>query len=568
MIRRRSVLFLQLPQLDNDTSASSENLPMAAAYLEHAARRSGEGHHHKFLRLDPALDRASTPVLADAIARRRPDVIAATLYLWNIEWTLRLLRGVRERVPGIRIVVGGPEVSREHPFLFRSKVPDFAVAGEGENVFPAILRALREGGAAGFTTVAARRPGGYSWGRTAPRPVDLAEAIPPLSVAACGPDRNGMAYLETSRGCPMRCSYCRYAHLRPHVSFLPPQAIASRVAGLRDLGAREIRFVDPTFNAHPRFPEVVRALADLNRGRTLRFFAEVMAGKLTPDQVRWMAAANFAEVEVGMQSRDPAVLREIRRPTRLPRLGHGVRLLARRGIRVTLDIMYALPKQTAADVLGCLRWGLRQPRLNLQCLQTLLLPGTELRARRQAWGLEALRLPPYAVTATPSLSRRDIQRIEARIARHPQLRSDTPSHGFVGTRFPDLFDEQVTLGATSLSVPPPPGRDNRRTYVIEGQDLFVRRAQIARLVSRLLRAEPDTLFQFVLKPRAEEPLDLLDVLIAAIRKAPPHLVDRYGGIQGNGRIASRRIRILLPRRRHFSRGWISAAEDVLSGAFF
>lgn len=568
MIRRRKVLFLQLPQLDNDTASPSENLMMAAAYLEHAVRRSGEGRHHAFSRLDPALDRASTRALSEAVLRCQPDVIAATLYLWNIEWTLRLLRLVRAQAPATRIVVGGPEVARRHPFLFRSGIPDVAVTGEGENVFPAILRALREGGTADFTTVATRRDGRYSWGRLPPPPVELAEALPPLESKACGPDRNGMAYLETSRGCPMRCAYCRYAHLRPRVSFLPPERVATRVAELRRRGAREIRFVDPTFNAHPRFAGLLRELADLNRDRRLRFFAEVMAERLTPEGVRLLAAANFTEVEVGMQSRDPAVLKEIRRPTRLSDLDRGVRLLSASGIRVTLDIMYALPRQTPADIRRCLAWSLRQPRLNIQCLQTLLLPGTGLRDRRNQWGLAAQRLPPYAVTGTPHLSGHELGRIEARLARHPRLRSDTPSRGFVARRFPDLFEECVTLDAACLPAGPAGGTENRRTYRIRGADLFGRRRDIARFVSRCIRAEPDSLFQFVLEPESEEPLDLLDCLIGVIRQSPPHLVDRYGCVQAGGRIASRRIRILLPRGRKFAAGWMAAAGELLSGAFF
>ncbi len=568
MNRQQNIVFLQLPQLDNDVTGPSENLPMAAAYLEHAARQSPHAHHYRFLKFSPSHEADDTPTLTRALLALKPDIIAASLYLWNIEWTLRLLRNVKTMLPSVTVIVGGPEVARRHPFLYRSGIPDVAVSGEGESVFPVILDCLRLGRTIPFSSVARKTRQGYSWGRTPPPPVSLTEALPPATHPACAPDHNGMAYMETSRGCPMRCTYCRYAHLRRGISFLPPEAVASRVRALRALGAREIRFVDPTFNAHPRFQDILRALADVNRDHHIRFFAELMAERLSPEHARLLAAANFTDIEVGMQSRDPNILREIRRPTHLDHLTRGLRLLSRQRITVTLDVMYALPLQTLAGLRNTLRWTLRQPRTNVQCLQTLLLPGTELRHRRHEWNCRSLALPPYAVTSTDSLSPSDVTAIEALIARHPLLRSDTRTLRFVGRTLPGLFKEQVPLDALSLPPHDIPGRQNRRTYLIRGTGLYQQKTTLARFIRRCIREQPDGLFQFVLIPQHEEPLDLLDELIAVIRKAPPHLVDRYASVMATSRVASRRLRILLPPRRRFDTAWIDAAEELLADAFF
>lgn len=541
---------------------------LAAAYLEHAAIRAGESRHYRFSKLPSSLATADTRALVRAVLDHQPDVIAATLYLWNIEWTLRLLRQVKALRPATCVVVGGPEVARRHPFLYRSGIPDLAVSGEGESVFPAILKSLRLGRAVGFSTVARKTRRGYFWGDTPPPAVNLAEALPPSDSRACAPDHHGMAYMETSRGCPMRCTYCRYAHLRRQVSFLEPDAVAARVQSLRNMNACEIRFVDPTFNAHPRFQEILRKLARLNSDHRIRFFAELMAESLTPDEAHLLAAANFTEIEVGMQSRDPEVLREICRPTRLDRMDAGVRMLTRNGIKVTLDVMYALPLQTLSGVRRSINWCLRQPRTNIQCLQTLLLPGTELRDRRHEWHCRALHLPPYAVTGTGTLANADIVRIETLLASHPRLRSDTTTDGFVRRKLAGLFNEQVQLDVMSLRKLAAPGRENRRTYLIHGAKLFEHRAELARFVRHCIRKQPDGLFQFVLVPETEEPLDLLDELIAVIRQAPPHLVDRYAGVMTADRVASRRIRILLPARRRFDTRWIDAAEQLLATSFF
>lgn len=568
MDRRLNVLFLQLPQLDNDTGGLSENLMLAAAYLEYAVSRSPEARYHRLSRLSTALDSACTPSLTRAILDAKPDIIAATLYLWNIEWTLRVLRRIKSANPVINIVVGGPEVARHHPFLFRSLVPDVAVCGEGESVFPPILRALRLGHSTNFTTVAHKTAHGYTWGRNPPPPISLEDAIPPAGSPALAPDVNGMAYMETSRGCPMQCTYCRYAHQRRQVSFLAPDVIASRVMSLLGLGAREIRFIDPTFNAHPRFRAILKDLAVINRHHPLRFFAEVMASRLTPDDAKLMAMANFSDVEVGMQSRDPRVLREIHRPTDLARFDRGVRLLLHHRINVTLDIMYALPRQDLRGFKRDIKWALRQQHANIQCLQTLLLPGTELRARRRTWRVTSSSLPPYAVSSTDTLSQDDMKHVEDLVARHPRLRSDVATDGFIGSALPGLFSETLHLDMASLPLTDIPGNSNRRTYLIRGSNFFIRRAKLARFIRRCIREQPDSLFQFVLIPGTEEPLDLLDTLISAIRSSPSHLVDRYASASSGNRIASRRLRILLPPRRRFDRTWIDAVQNMLAESFF
>lgn len=565
----RTVWFIQLPQLDNDVSGAHENVPLAAAYLQRAAEKAGEGRHYRFKRLPAGLDAADTPTLAAHLVGRRPDVLALSLYLWNIERSLRLARLVKAGSPRTRVIVGGPEAARHHPFLFRAGVADAVVVGEGEVVFPETLRALRTGGQVDVATVAWRAGHGYRWGRFEPREVDLREALPPPGHVACRPDSRGMAYLETSRGCPFRCTYCRYPHLRRRMTFLPPDEVVARVRALQTLGAKEIRFVDPTFNAHPQFREVVRRLAEINLDRTLSFFAELSAERITEADAEALAAAHVVEIEVGLQSRNVAVLRAIRRPTDVRAVETGVRRLTSRGIRVTLDLMYGLPLQRLGELRAALPWAARLRGVDVQCLQTLLLPGTELRDRRREWGVVADPRPPYAVRSTSTMTSDDFRRVEDLIERNPRLRSDIRTQRFVGRVLPDVFPEEVRIdladwrAGRSIS-----GTQNRRAVALTGADLFSARGRIAAIIRQAIRQDPDILWQFVLEPGGEEPLDLFDGLVAVVRRQPAHLLDRYAAAALRGRVASRRMLVRLPAHRRFDPAWVLAVEDLLAGAFF
>ena len=565
MAQRKKILFLQLPQLDNDIHGDTENIPLAATYLQYAAERAGEDAYYEFLQLPATACSHDNPTMLAEILIRKPDLIACTMYLWNIERTLRLMQALKKHRPHTRILLGGPEAAYSHPFLFKKTIADAITVGEGEVVFPALLRSFRTRKPVNYSSVALRTPKGYRWGHTIPRPVELSHQIPPPGHAACRPDAKGMAYLETSRGCPMRCTYCRYPHLRRSMSFLNPDAIMARIDALKKIGAREIRFVDPTFNAHPRFHEILTRLAAFNKDGALSFFAELNASRLTTEEAGLMVAAHFVEIEVGVQSRDATVLKAIRRPTTLSRLDAGINLLTRRGIKVTVDIMYGLPLQRVEEVKESLRWALKLRSTNIQCLQTLLLPGTELRDRQHEWGIQSLLLPPYAVTKTSSMDHPAFQAIETFVARHPKLRSDVPTPQFIGRKL-DLFPEQITVtdhGKEKLS-----GTQTRRAFLFKGPDLFTQRAPLAKFIQQAMRTLPDNLFQFVLVPQTEEPLDLLDNLIAIIHHAPPHLIDRYASVSLANKIASRRLMIQLPKGRAISKTWTNAAEAILTAAFF
>jgi hypothetical protein len=228
--------------------------------------------------------------------------------------------------------------------------------------------------------------------------------------------------------------------------------------------------------------------------------------------------------------------------------------------------MYGLPFQDINDVRRSVNWALKLPSTNVQCLQTLLLPGTELRDRHREWHLSALTHPPYAVTATGTMDAAAFRAVEHLIARHPKLRSDIPTTRFAGITL-NLFRTRIKVAVSPLKIMPV-FPSNRCACLFTGSDLYGCRESIGRFIRTAIRREPDSLFQFVLCPEHEEPLDLLDELIGIIRRAPRHLIDRYSSVALNGKITSRRLMILLPRKKRLSAEWVAEAETLLATAFF
>jgi len=575
------LLFLQLPRLDPDVTSPGENLMPAAACLRAALERSTEAAHWAVLETPVGQDAEADASLVRRLVALRPDALAATCALWNIERTLHLLKLLKRCLPALKIALGGPDVAAEHPLLpkagnARRAAPgarfpaDAWVVGEGEAVFPDVLRFFRTGRAPDSQGVAWRAPDGAWRTGTRRRPVKaLGDLLPAPDHPVNRPDANGMAYLETHRGCPMRCAFCCYNLRRTTTTCLAPDAVAARLRVLRGRGAREIRLLDPTFNAHPRFDEVLTVMRRENPGRRIAFFVEIRADTLTDDQARRMAQAGVAEAEVGVQSTDPQVLKLLHRPLSEARVLRGIASLLRHGIRPTLDFMYALPAQDEQDVQRSLDWLARLgDAIHPQFLPTLLLPGTELRDRARELGLRAQRLPPYRVLATDRLSARGLARVEAWAA--DRLGGfDSPTRRFVGVRLPDLFPDRLSVdlesGSRDLRVS---ARANRQALILTGEDLFARREEIAALIRRCVRAEPHIMWQFVLAPAAEEPLDLLDDLTDVLRTQSGHWLDRLVSPPGGPvRLCARRLFVKLPRGHAFDPCWIDDAEATLAGHY-
>jgi hypothetical protein len=112
-----------------------------------------------------------------------------------------------------------------------------------------------------------------------------------------------------------------------------------------------------------------------------------------------------------------------------------------------------------------------------------------------------------------------------------------------------------------------PITSNRQTLIISGADLFAQRDALAALIRKQVLAEPHILWQFVLEPTEEEPLDLFDFLIAAFAKLPGHWLDRLVSPPGQRRLCARRLFVKLPRGKPFDPVWVDAVEALLSARF-
>jgi radical SAM superfamily enzyme YgiQ (UPF0313 family) len=571
-------VLVQLPIPPLGPAPIRGNVPLAAAYLKLFAERNGLGQPYNIAVFPAALANTLSDLgLVDALASRKPWMVGFTCYLWNIERTLWVVGELKRRRPGVRVVLGGPEVTADNAWVLDTPDYDFAVIGEGEQTFAQLLSGLLGADVPpspvpGLYIPPAGAPSRYHPSRSpAPRsPIpDLNLIGSPYLAGILDVADEEMLLLETSRGCRYRCRFCYYWKSYDKTYYLAEQTIRDSLRHAAEHGAREVFLLDPTLNQRKDFDDLLRLLADCNPGRRFTYFAELRGEGVTEETARLLREANFTEVEVGLQSIEPGAMTLMDRKNNLRAFERGVRAMMGQGIKVKADLIVGLPGDTVESV----RRGLHYLHDNglcsdLQVFNLAVLPGTAFREDAAALGLMHQPRPPYYVLNTPTLGRtdqfglmqeaQDLFDVEFDAAPPPLLDFDS---GAV-VEYVWRVDLRRPGGR-----PPAPARRAQAFTLWLTADNFDRHCDAAAaLVRRVLADNPFTTLQVVLEPNpagglpaAQEGVgpELLQRLLAACQERPTYL-DQYYALQPGGMNGAKRLVVVLPGewRRRAPAEWV------------
>ncbi len=540
--------LVQLPVPPPAALAATGNVPLAAGCLGVAARVHGLESRLRIDVLEPsATDALGDALLADRIARDEPEYVGFSLYLWNSERSLHLAREVKKRSPRTRVLIGGPEVSPDNGFILQQPGADVAVTGEAEDTFASVMSALLEGKSpAGIPGVAVRGALGFT--AFAPQPAasfPLTDYPSPYLEGLVPVERERSTYVETVRGCRSHCTFCFYPRSSSVLRTLDVARSAGLIAALRDRGAREVVFLDPTFNHRPELVPLLEALIRENSSRALTFFAEVRAEGLTLEHARKLKQAGFDRLEIGLQSVNRSTLKRVRRGGSPEKVAEAARMLHGEGIELLVDLIVGLPGDGPDDVLRGMEFldanGLAD---QAQVFPLSLLPGTAMRATAAEDGVVFDAAPPYRVRRTGTFSEDAL------------LRTLLAAEDRLGRRLDEWPRPHLAEGGLDGFAPQLPSGQHIAIW-FEAPDLFARRADVLAAIDRRLRIDPYATLDVVLCPQGPFPLDLLDAIRARLHDAPPSYVSR--ALAHRGEDLQRRIAVVL--RGEQPEDWIEAVRE-------
>ena len=351
------------------------------------------------------------------IYQKCPDIVGFSLYIWNIEESLKVIRLLKKVKPDILIVAGGPEVTYDYDlWLERAPEIDVIVIGEGERTFKQLLDAYSGGN--DFSSVqgiAYRMGDGLKF--TAPGPkLDLRSLPSPFRFEE---DINELGkrvtYIETSRGCPFSCQFC-LSSIEVGVRYFNRDAIKDDIRYLMHNGAKTIKFVDRTFNISRSYAmEMFQFLIDEHKPGTV-FQFEITGDIMRPEVIEFLnthAPAGLFRFEIGVQSTNDLTNELVQRRQNFDKLSRTVRLVKEGGkIDQHLDLIAGLPEEDYNSFRNTFNevFALRPEELQLGFLK--LLRGTGLRIQAEQYGYAYVDEAPYEIVANNVLTFDDIIRIK------------------------------------------------------------------------------------------------------------------------------------------------------------
>ena len=353
----------------------------------------------------------NTGMIVDEIYRHRPDILAATTWLFNHEQLIHVASRVKALLPKTCLVLGGPEfLGNNEEFLRKNPFVDCVFRGEGEEVFPQWLTCWNHPeqwhtvpGLCYLTPYKEYKDNGIA------RVLNFAGLVPPEQSRFFNWSKP-FVQLETTRGCFNTCAFCVSGGEKP-VRTLSIESIRERLQLIHAHGIKNVRVLDRTFNYNPRrAKELLRLFLEFHPD--IRFHLEIHPALLSEELKEELSLLpkGLLHLEAGIQSLREPVLEKSRRMGKLSDALDGLRFLcALPNMETHADLIAGLPLYHLHEIFEDVRTlaGYAAGEIQLESLK--LLPGTEMRRRAEESGIKYSPLPPYEVLQTHEINVSELQ---------------------------------------------------------------------------------------------------------------------------------------------------------------
>ena len=342
--------------------------------------------------------------IAERILAYLPKIVGIGVYIWNAAETAELVSVLKKVAPESVIVLGGPEAAHL-PHRVDLSAADYIVSGEGEQVFFELCRDVLAGKKPAERFIRAPLP-------------DISALALPYDAYSDEDIAHRHIYVESSRGCPFLCEFCLSA-IDEKMRYVDLDALLAEFDKLWQRGARSFKFIDRTFNLKLAY---ANRILDFFLAKTepcfLHFevipdhFPEALRGRIA----RFGPAA--LQLEIGIQTLNPAVAETIHRPLRPEKIEQNLRFLeTQTHAHLHLDLIVGLPGETLESFAHNLDTLVSWSGGEIQIGILKKLSGTTMARHDDPFGMVYSDAPPYDVLKTAHVGFSDVQKMK-RFARY------------------------------------------------------------------------------------------------------------------------------------------------------
>jgi radical SAM superfamily enzyme YgiQ (UPF0313 family) len=292
----------------------------------------------------------NTPILncLIKITEQKPDVVGLSVHIWNRNYVFQLIKMLRQVLPQLIIMVGGPEVMFAGTKV-QKLLPqvNYVICGEGEELVSDLLTILvnNEDSLDAHTFKVVGNADGT------PAVVQDLSILPfPYPDLDAVIKQHKICYYECSRGCPFHCAYC-LSGISHAVRRRPLALVLADLQRFMDAGVPLVKFVDRTYNLdEDYYVPILKFLAAAQTNTT--FHLEIKADLLSDKVLAFLKTVpqGRLQMEIGVQSTNSETLKAVGRVNDWQELKHNVQLLLSfNNMHIHLDLIAGLPYEDLAS---------------------------------------------------------------------------------------------------------------------------------------------------------------------------------------------------------------------------
>ncbi|MGL5085391.1 MAG: B12-binding domain-containing radical SAM protein, partial [Clostridium sp.] len=386
--------------------------------------------------------------ILEEIIKEKPNVVAFSTYIWNIEMINKLSNLIKIVDENIEIVYGGPEVSYDSNKILGDLVGDYIIEGEGEKTYREFIEyKLGERKISEVRGLYYKENGEVIANGKRPL-MNMAEIAFPYEE-----DENldnKIVYYEGSRGCPFNCKYC-LSSTTHGVRFLDSERVKKELKFFVDKKVRLVKFVDRTFNCNHKFSMAIWEFL-INEETNTQFHFEISADILKPIELELLRKApkDKFQFEVGVQTTNDDVLNRINRFVNFSDIKEKVcELLEIKNIKQHLDLIAGLPgedynsfKRSFNEV-----YSIEPEEIQLGFLK--LLKGSSMREEAHLYNMKYSPYPPYEILSTKDVSYEELlilKKVEEMVDKYYNSQKFNNIIKYFVPKFESPFDFYLELG--------------------------------------------------------------------------------------------------------------------------
>jgi radical SAM superfamily enzyme YgiQ (UPF0313 family) len=342
----------------------------------------------------------------------KPDILVSTCYLFNIEFTIRIIKKIKKQLPEVHIFLGGPEFLGDNRY-FLTDTPEIDGVFRGdETSFFEVLKDLKDRDPwKNIAGICYLEKDNYTDNGISSFQGSLDE-IPSPFKKGLFQESKPFAHFETSRGCSGKCSFCT-SSISDGIKTFSLERVSEDLKFIQAKNVKEIRLIDRTFNESEKR---TLALLDMfyNDFSDIRFHLEINPSKVTPCLVECLKQFDPEKlhIEVGIQSCSPEILKAVKRYGSATKSVKGIKdICSLTDIPVHADLIFGLPGQSFGDVIHDVVRLIEFNPDEIQLENLKILPGTPLRKipeKQISWNPN----PPYQVLKSKTFSPEELSKLK------------------------------------------------------------------------------------------------------------------------------------------------------------